>query len=60
VRARFYALIARHAAGRLLTDQARRQLKLACLAAATREVLTKETGGDAAAVDEHVAQSMGR
>jgi hypothetical protein len=49
-----------HATGRLLSHQARRQLKLACLAAATHSVLMRETGGDAAAVEEHIAQSMGR
>jgi hypothetical protein len=50
----------RHATGRVLTHQARRQLKLACLSAATYDVLMRETGGDAAAVNEHIRQSMGR
>lgn len=59
VRSDYYDLMARHAAGRALSHQARRQLKIACLAAATYRALLRETGGDAAAADEHVAQSMG-
>lgn len=44
----------------MLTNQSRFQLKLACLSASTYDVLMKETGGDEAAVDEHIKQSMGR
>ena len=60
VRSEFLRLLTAHATGRVLSDQARRQLKLACLAAATHGVLLRETQGDEAAVDEHIAQSMGR
>ncbi|GBF94446.1 hypothetical protein Rsub_07260 [Raphidocelis subcapitata] len=59
VRSEFLRLMTAHATGRLLSHQTRRQLKLACLAAATHSVLMRETGGDAAAVEEHIAQSMG-
>jgi hypothetical protein len=60
VREEFLSLMARHSTGRVLSNQARRQLKMACLAAATHSVLMRVTGGDADAVDEHIRQSMGR
>jgi hypothetical protein len=60
VRSEFLDLMTRHATGRLLSNQARRQLKLACLSAATYDVLMSATGGDEGAVKEHIEQSMGR
>jgi len=59
VRTGFLELMQRHARGRILSHQARRQLKLACLSAATYDVLMRETGGDATAVDDHIRMSMG-
>ena len=44
----------------MLSTQARSQLKLACLAAATYQVLLPVSGGGgAAAVEKHIGESMG-
>ncbi len=44
-RERYYGLLERHAAGRVMDEQARRQLKAACLAAASYPVVLECTGG---------------
>lgn len=45
VRERYFRLLERHATGRVMDEQARRQLKAACLAAASYPVVLERTGG---------------
>jgi hypothetical protein len=44
VQERYFALLERHATGRVMDEHARRQFKAACLAAATYPVLLERTG----------------